>query len=100
MSMQVSEAGQLNVSIENVVATDVELEKLRAGLDKEFSRLHDLTINFDYESKQGRHHVVRFNIPGPLYFDDKRLMDILYEIPLVRWRMNYQAGPKGETLIL
>lgn len=97
MSMEVREAGQLNVSIENVIATDEELEKLRAGLVNAFSKLQDLTINFDYESKQGRHHDVRFNIPGPLYFDDKRLMDVLYEIPLVRWRINYQAGPKGLT---
>jgi hypothetical protein len=83
-----------------VIATDEELEKLRAGLARAFSRLQDLTINFDYESKQGRHYDRRFNIPGPLYFDDKRLMDVLYELPLGRWRINYQAGPKGQTPIL
>jgi hypothetical protein len=100
MSMEVREAGQLNVAISNVIATDDELAKLRVGLIKAFSKLQDLTINLDYESKQGRHYEVCFNIPGPLYFNDELLMDVLYEIPLVRWRINYQAGPKGETPIL
>jgi hypothetical protein len=98
--MEVRETGQLNFAITNVIATDEELTKLRVELTKAFSKTQDLTIDLDYESKHGRHYEVRFNIPGPLYFNDKRLMDVLDEIPLVRWNINYQAGPKGRTPIL
>jgi hypothetical protein len=98
--MEVYATGQLNVAISSVIATDEELTKLRVGLLKEFSKIQDLTIELDYVSKQGRHHEVRFNIPGPLHFQDKCLMDVLYAIPLVRWSINYQAGPKGQTPIL
>ncbi|USX24284.1 hypothetical protein NHH73_16790 [Oxalobacteraceae bacterium OTU3CINTB1] len=73
---------------------------LRAGLLKEFSTIEDFKIEMDYMSQQGTNYAARFNIPGPLYFDDKRLMDVLEEIPLGRWRIDYQAGPKGVTLVL
>ncbi|MYM96875.1 hypothetical protein [Duganella vulcania] len=100
MSTEVYENAQLNILISNVVATDEELVAFRAGLLKEFSTIQDLKIEVDHMSKQGPHYAVRFNIPGPLYFDDKRLMDVLYAIPLGRWSIDYKAGPKGETAIL
>ncbi|USX18435.1 hypothetical protein NHH82_21505 [Oxalobacteraceae bacterium OTU3REALA1] len=100
MSTEVYENGQLNILINNVVATDEELATLRAGLLKEFTTVNDLKIEVGRVSKQGSHYPVRFNIPGPLYFDDKHLMDVLYAIPLVGWSINYRVGPNGETALL
>jgi hypothetical protein len=96
----VKDAGQLNFVITNVIASDDDLAKLRGGLAAAFSTMQDLTIQFDYESKKGSHYEVRFNIPGPLYFDDKQLLDVLYPVPLVGWHIDYQAGPKGQPAIL
>jgi hypothetical protein len=86
--------------IKNVVATDEELAMFRTGLLKEYSTVQNLKIEVDHMSQRGPHYSVRFNIPGPLYFDDKNLMDVLYAIPLVRWSISYKAGPKGETPLL
>jgi hypothetical protein len=96
MQINVNEQGQLNVEIINVVANNMELDKLRAGLSCEFTRIEDLTIKFDRESKQGRHHTVRFVLPGPILYQDQRLIDLLHSISLVRWSVDAQPSPKGE----
>ena len=100
MSMEVHEIGQLNVVIDNVIATDEEVMKLRAGLLKEFSKIKDLNVALEGMARKGRRHLVRFSIPGPLHFDDRRLMDVLYAVPLVGWSIEYDAGPKGQTPVL
>lgn len=97
MSTEVYEIGQLNILITSVVATEEELGALRSGLLKEFGTVHGLKIDVDRMPEQRPHYSVRFNIPGPLHFDDKDLMDLLNAIPLVGWRIKYQVGPKGET---
>jgi hypothetical protein len=100
MSTEVHEGGQLSVAISNVIATDDELAKLRGGLTKAFTKIRDLSINFDRVTPQGARFDVRFSILGPVYFEDKHLIDVLHAIPLVRWRIDYQAGPEGHSLIL
>lgn len=97
MSTEVYGIGQLNILITNVVATDEELVALRAGILKEFGTVHGLKIEADRMPKPRPYHSVYFSIPGPLHFDDKDLIDLLHAIPLVGWRIRYQAGPKGET---
>ena len=55
MSTEVCENGQLNILINNVVATDEELATLRAGLLKEFTTVNDLKIEVGRVPKQGSH---------------------------------------------
>ena len=97
MQIDVNEQGQLTVEISNVIANDLELDKLQNSLSHEFSRIEGLSVKFERESKQGRHHTVRFTLPGPIMFQDQRLVDLLHSIPLVRWSIDAQPSSKGKS---
>ena len=96
MQIDVNELGQVNVEISNVVANGEELAKLNVELSREYAGIEDLMIKFEHESKRGRHHSIRFVLPGPFLFQDQRLIDLMHGIPLAQWSIDAQQSPKGE----
>lgn len=96
MYTEVNDLGQMNVEITNVVANEGELEAPRSGLIRVYGQVEGLKIAQDGESKLGRRYTVRFVVPGPMVFQDE-CMDLLHSIGLVRWSINAQASPKGQS---
>lgn len=94
MIYTVTEQGQMNVEISNLVVTEMELEAVQAGLVKIYRVVEAFQAKEDGQSKRGARYIVRFIVPGPMVFKDE-CADLLRNLGIVGWSIEAQASEKG-----
>ena len=88
MTNEFGQAGQLDVEISNLYASDAEIEKLQTLLDQGLAGIASpLVITAVSNNAKGTRYAVTCRVFEPKRFQQARVQDWPYEAKLVGWRL-------------
>lgn len=80
---------QYNVEINNIQASDAEIEKLKEVVAVGIGANNPPPVVV----RDGTRYRMNFSIRGPRNFDDQMFVDWLHSVGLVGWSIEAEAGP-------
>jgi len=89
MNNELDENAQFDVVINNLRATDEELDKLKHLITKNLGKkATPLRITAVSDDAKGSLYEVKFRVLSPRHFNISKVQDWLYEAALVGWDLN------------
>lgn len=85
---------QYNVEINNIRASDAEIERLKEIVAVGIGANNPPPVVVrDGMDRNGTRYRMNFSIRGPKSFDDQMFVDWLHSVGLVGWCLDAEAGP-------